>query len=59
MSRRANASIPIAEQGDHDDRDEATRPVGLAGQREVVSRPAPPGEVGERRQLRDRRPGSR
>ena len=44
------------EQHDRDDRDGDERdPVELAGERDVVGRPAEPGEVRQRRQRRDRR----
>ena len=56
MSRRAKASMPIGEQRDRDQREQGDRrPVVLAGQGDVVEGPAPPGQVGERRQRRDRR----
>ena len=55
MSRRLNASIPDHGQRDRDHGHDPDRgPVELAGERDVVGRPAEPGQVRERSQRGDR-----
>ncbi len=62
--RRRDADVPASEgldphhqqRDDHERHEGHRRPVVLAGERDVVVGPAPPGQVRERSQLGDRRP---